>query len=87
MQRCRTRNCIDELRQDLDKAYSLIPGRHRLNLHAIYLESERPVPRNEIEPAHFAGWLDWARSNGLGLDFNPTLFAHPLANAGFTLRG
>jgi L-rhamnose isomerase len=75
----------EELRQDLDQAYRLIPGRHRLNLHAIYLESERPVARNEIRPEHFAGWLDWARSNGHGLDFNPTLFAHPLANDGFTL--
>lgn len=74
-----------ELRQDLDRAYSLIPGRHRLNLHAIYLESDRPVARNEIQPEHFAGWLEWARENGHGLDFNPTLFAHPLANDGFTL--
>jgi L-rhamnose isomerase len=75
----------DELRQDLDKAYSLIPGLHRLNLHAIYLENDRPVARNKIGPEHFAGWLDWARAKGHGLDFNPTLFAHPLANDGFTL--
>lgn len=74
-----------ELRQDLDKAYSLIPGTHRLNLHAIYLESDRPVPRNAIQPGHFAGWLEWAKTNRHGLDFNPTLFAHPLANDGFTL--
>ncbi|MBN1992710.1 MAG: L-rhamnose isomerase, partial [Anaerolineae bacterium] len=75
----------DELRRDLDKAYSLIPGRHRLNLHAIYLETDKKVERNEIEPKHFAGWVDWARANGHGLDFNPTCFSHPKADDGFTL--
>ncbi len=74
-----------ELRQDLDKAYSLIPGRHRLNLHAIYLETEAKVARNEIQPEHFANWVAWAQENDLGLDFNPTLFSHPLADDGFTL--
>lgn len=74
-----------ELRQDLDKAYSLIPGNHRLNLHAIYLETDTAVPRNEIEPKHFAGWVDWAKANNHGLDFNPTCFSHPLADDGFTL--
>lgn len=74
-----------ELRQDLDKAYSLIPGKHRLNLHAIYLEADTKVPRNEIQPKHFANWVAWARENGLGLDFNPTCFSHPLADDGFTL--
>jgi L-rhamnose isomerase len=74
-----------ELRQDLDQAYSLIPGKHRLNLHAIYLESDQKVPRNEIEPEHFAGWADWAKANQHGLDFNPTCFSHPLADDGFTL--
>ena len=75
----------DELRQDLDKTYSLIPGTHRLNLHAIYLESDKEVARNEIEPRHFAGWVDWAKENNHGLDFNPTLFSHHLAESGFTL--
>ncbi len=75
----------DELRQDLDKAYSLIPGTHRLNLHAIYLEADQKVPRNEIQPNHFAGWVDWAKANNHGLDFNPTCFSHPLADDGFTL--
>jgi L-rhamnose isomerase len=75
----------DELRQDLDKAYSLIPGTHRLNLHAIYLETDKKVPRNEIEPKHFAGWVDWAKENNHGIDFNPTCFSHPLADDGFTL--
>jgi len=76
----------DELRQDLDMAYRLIPGRHRLNLHAIYAETGgRRVERTDLQPEHFARWVDWARANGHGLDFNPTCFAHPLAASGFTL--
>ncbi|MBC8075979.1 MAG: L-rhamnose isomerase, partial [Chloroflexales bacterium] len=75
-----------ELRSDLDAAYRLIPGRHRLNLHAIYAETGgQKVARNELGPAHFAAWLDWAKANGHGLDFNPTCFSHPLAADGFTL--
>ena len=75
-----------ELRSDLDLAYSLIPGRHRLNLHASYAETGgKKVERNELQPKHFSSWVDWAKSNGHGLDFNPTLFSHPLADAGFTL--
>jgi L-rhamnose isomerase len=74
-----------ELRADLDKALSLIPGPKRLNLHAIYLESDSPVERNEIEPKHFSNWADWAKKNRLGLDFNPTCFSHPLSADGFTL--
>ena len=76
----------DELRRDLDKAYSLIPGRHRLNLHAIYAETGgRRVERNQLQPEHFAGWVAWARDNQHGLDFNPTCFSHPLSDSGFTL--
>ena len=75
----------DELRRDLDQAYRLLPGKHRLNLHAIYLEADRKVERNRIEPAHFSAWVDWAKINGHGLDFNPTCFSHPLAADGFTL--
>jgi L-rhamnose isomerase len=75
----------DELRKDLDLVYSLLPGSHRLNLHAIYLEAPRKVERNAIEPQHFAGWVEWAKANGHGLDFNPTCFSHPLAADGFTL--
>jgi len=74
-----------ELRQDLDLVYRLIPGSHRLNLHAIYLESDQRVERNQIEPRHFSNWVDWAKENGHGLDFNPTCFSHPLAADGFTL--
>ncbi|MDO5553249.1 MAG: L-rhamnose isomerase [Planctomycetia bacterium] len=76
----------DELRQDAEKAFSLIPGKHRFNLHAIYLENGgKKVDRNEIAPSHFQGWIDWAKENGLGLDFNPTYFSHPKASDGFTL--
>jgi L-rhamnose isomerase len=75
-----------ELRRDLDKAYSLIPGTHRLNLHAIYAETGgRRVERNELQPEHFAAWMEWAKEKGHGVDFNLTCFSHPLANSGFTL--
>jgi L-rhamnose isomerase len=76
----------DELRRDLDLAYSLIPGTHRLNLHAIYAETGgQIVERNELQPEHFAAWLDWARTNNHGMDFNPTCFSHPMADDGLTL--
>jgi L-rhamnose isomerase len=76
----------DELRADLGKAYSLIPGRHRLNLHALYGEfGGKKVDRDEIAPEHFQSWISWAKRNGLGLDFNPTCFSHPKAADGFTL--
>jgi L-rhamnose isomerase len=76
----------DELRADLEKAYSLIPGRHRLNLHAFYGEfGGKKVDRDEIAPEHFQNWISWAKKNGLGLDFNPTCFSHPKAADGFTL--
>ena len=76
----------DELRADVEKAFSLIPGKHRFNLHASYLENSGPtLDRDEVEPAHFQGWIDWARQQGLGLDFNPTFFSHPKSDDGFTL--
>ena len=76
----------DELRDDFEQALSLIPGRHRLNLHAIYAETGGArVERDELQPEHFKGWKDWARDCRLGLDFNPTFFAHPQADDGFTL--
>ena len=74
-----------ELRQDLDLVYSLLPGTHRLNLHAIYLEADGRVERNAIEPRHFSAWKDWAKANRHGVDFNPTCFSHPKAADGFTL--
>jgi L-rhamnose isomerase len=75
-----------ELRSDLDVALALIPGTHRLNLHASYAETGgRRVERNELEPVHFRNWIDWAKEKRLGIDFNPTFFAHPKAAAGLTL--
>ncbi|MFA6562302.1 MAG: L-rhamnose isomerase [Verrucomicrobiia bacterium] len=75
-----------ELRADAEKALSLIPGKHRFNLHAFYGEfGGKKVDRNEIEPKHFKGWIDWAKKLGIGLDFNPTFFSHPNAADNFTL--
>jgi len=75
----------DELRADIDKALGLIPGKHRLNLHAMYAEAGGKVDRNELEAKHFTAWIDWAKANGLGMDFNGTFFSHPKADSGFTL--
>ena len=75
----------DELRKDLDVVYSLLPGSHRLNLHAIYLEAASKIERNKIEPRHFSAWKDWAKANSHGMDFNPTCFSHPNSSDGFTL--
>lgn len=76
----------DELRADLDQALALIPGKHRVNLHAIYGDhAGRGVERDELRCDHFARWIDWAKSRGLGLDFNGTFFSHPKADGGFTL--
>ncbi|MEJ5260694.1 MAG: L-rhamnose isomerase [Anaerohalosphaeraceae bacterium] len=77
---------LEELRMDLDKALSLIPGRHRLNLHACYLDNGgRFVDRDQIELRHFQSWIDWAKERRMGMDFNPTFFSHPKAADGFTL--
>jgi len=76
----------DELRSDLQQALALLPGRHRLNLHASYAETGGlRVPRNELEAEHFRHWMEWAQQHVAGLDFNPTYFAHALARDGFTL--
>ncbi len=76
----------EELRMDLEKALSLIPGTHKVNLHAIYAEFDNEVPsRDKIEPKHFKKWVEWAKKNNLGLDFNPSLFSHPNADSGLTL--
>jgi L-rhamnose isomerase len=76
----------EELRKDLDKALSLIPGKHKVNLHAIYAETDgKVVERDELKPEHFKNWVEWAKKNGLGLDFNPTIFSHPKASDGLTL--
>jgi len=75
-----------ELRADLEKALSLIPGKHRLSLHSSYAETNgKRVDRNEVAPEYFRPWIDWAKEHRLGLDFNQTFFAHPKAADGFTL--
>ena len=76
----------EELMADIDKALSLIPGKHRLNLHACYaiFEDGKKVDRNKLEPKHFKKWVEFAKKRGIGLDFNPTFFSHPLAD-GLTL--
>ncbi|HAR67627.1 MAG TPA: L-rhamnose isomerase [Lentisphaeria bacterium] len=75
-----------ELRGDLNQAFALIPGRHRVNLHAIYAETGgQAVDRAELEPCHFQGWVDWARATDIGVDFNQSFFSHPNADDGFTL--
>lgn len=77
---------ILQLRQDIEKIMSLLPGKQRLNLHAIYGDfGGQKVDRNEIEVKHFQSWIDWAKQQKIGLDFNPTCFSHPFANDGFTL--
>jgi L-rhamnose isomerase len=76
----------EELRADAGKAFSLIPGKHRFSLHAIYLEhGGKRVERDEVVPSHFQGWMDWAAQLGIALDFNSTFFSHPKAADGFTL--
>jgi L-rhamnose isomerase len=77
---------IDELRQDLEQVLRLLPGSHRLNLHAMYGDfGGKKLDRDEIEPAHFQSWIDWAGAQGIGMDFNPTCFSHAKADDGFTL--
>ncbi len=80
----RARNA-SELRGDLELALSLIPGKKRVNLHAIYLEANGYVERDKIEPGHFQCWIKWAKQLGLGLDFNPTCFSHPRSAQNLTL--
>jgi L-rhamnose isomerase len=76
----------DELRMDLEMAFSLIPGSHRLNLHSMYGEfGKDPVERDALEYAHYKGWVEWAVQEGIKLDFNATCFSHPMAASGFTL--
>lgn len=71
---------IDEVRRDIEKVNSLIGGKHRLSLHAIYGDfGSTKVERNRIEPKHFQSWIDWAKANGMKLDFNSTSFSHPLS--------
>lgn len=76
----------EQLRNDLNKAFTMIPGKKRVNLHAIYLETNgKKVDRDEIEPKYFVNWVNWAKEKNIGLDFNPTLFSHPKSADGLTL--
>jgi L-rhamnose isomerase len=77
---------LREIRQDLEKVYSLIPGDHRINLHAMYGDfGDQRIERDQIEPEHFRSWVDWARERNIGMDFNCTMFSHPKAESGYTL--
>lgn len=75
----------EELRSDLSKALSMIPGKHKVQLHAIYADTEEKVDLDEIEPRHFQSWIDWAKEEEIALDFNGTFFSHPKSESGFTL--
>jgi len=77
---------IAEMRNDLEKVLSLLPGKHRLNLHAIYGEfGGEKVDRDQIEVKHYKGWIDWCKKQRIGMDFNASFFSHPKADSGFTL--
>lgn len=77
---------IEEMKADLEKVLALLPGKQRLNLHAIYGDFQGEfVDRDQIEVKHFQSWIDWAKKNQIGLDFNCTCFSHPKADDGFTL--
>ncbi len=74
-----------ELRADMEEAFRMIPGKHKVNLHAIYADTDEKIDLDTIEPKHYASWVQWAKEQGLGLDFNPTCFSHPKSESGFTL--
>jgi L-rhamnose isomerase len=77
---------IAQMRKDLEKVLALLPGRHRLNLHAIYGDFQgEKVDRDQIEVKHFQSWIDWCKEQGIGMDFNATCFSHPMADSGLTL--
>ena len=76
---------FEELTSDIDMAFKMIPGTHKINLHAIYAVTDHPVDRDALKPEHFSAWVDYAKERGLGLDFNPTLFSHPKAANSLTL--
>lgn len=78
-------NTAEELRADINKAMSLIPGRQKLNLHAIYADTAEKVDLDALELHHFESWVQWAKEQKTGLDFNPTCFSHPMADSGFTI--
>ncbi len=76
----------DELRMDMEKVFSLVPGKHRVALHAIYAETGgKLISREKLQPEHFSRWIDWGKEQGVKFDYNPTFFSHPKAADGFTL--
>lgn len=75
----------EELMADIEKVLSMVPGNHKINLHAIYAVTDSPVDRDKLEPKHFEKWVEFAKKNNIGLDINPTLFSHPMAADGLTL--
>ncbi len=75
----------EQLRSDINEAMRLIPGALRLNLHALYLEADQPVDRDQIKPEHFTNWVEWAKERKVGLDFNPSCFSHELSDDNMTL--
>jgi len=76
----------DELRADAEFAFSLVPGKKRFGLHSFYAETNgKKVGRDKIEPEHFSAWMNWSKKKKIPLDFNPSLFAHPMADSGYTL--
>lgn len=75
----------DEMRMDIEKAFSYSPCKHRVNLHSMYAETEKPKERNEVGPEDFRKWIDWAKNRGYGLDFNASFFTHPMMVDGFSL--
>lgn len=80
----RARN-VKELKEDITEVLKLVPGKFNLNLHAIYADTDEKIDLDQIEPKHFAKWVEFAKEHNLGLDFNPTCFSHPMASSGFTL--
>jgi L-rhamnose isomerase len=80
----RARN-FAELKQDIEEAFSLMPGKKRLNLHAIYAVTEKPVPMDQLTPKDFKAWMDWSKEKAVPLDFNPTFFSNPMVKDGLTL--
>lgn len=76
---------VKELKEDITEVLKLVPGKFNLNLHAIYADTDEKIDLDQIEPKHFAKWVEFAKEHNLGLDFNPTCFSHPMASSGFTL--
>lgn len=74
----------EELRADIDKVFSLSPSSHKLNLHSVYAENAK-CGRDELAPEHFSNWIEWAKERGVGLDYNPSYFAHPMMDNGMSL--